>query len=289
MMWLLFSIFSSAALMIIFKVFDRFGVRVFPAIVVNYLTCFVVGNLWLGKNNIVATSVWEQDWFPPVVAMGLLFIAAFYLMGFGTGLAGASATSVAAKMSVVVPAAYSMVMLHEKPGMYTLFGMLLSMVCVYLMRPLTDNVAEKRKGLWVLLLVFIGSGLVDTGLNGIKHQYGHLVDDYTVSTVVFGGAGTVGLFILLFNRKHLPGKREWLGGVLLGVVNYLSLVAMFGAIGAYKGQTAWFFAVNNIGVVWVSTLVSMLVFKERISRLGYIGLLLAAFAVLLMNWHVVFG
>jgi EamA domain-containing membrane protein RarD len=33
----------------------------------------------------------------------------------------------------------------------------------------------------------------------------------------------------------------------------------------------------------------MVVFKERISRLGYIGLLLAAFAVLLMNWHVVFG
>jgi uncharacterized membrane protein len=64
---------------------------------------------------------------------------------------------------------------------------------------------------------------------------------------------------------------------------------MFGAIGAYKGQTAWFFALNNIGVVWVSTLISILFFKEKISRSGYVGLMLAALAVLLMNIHAFFG
>ena len=287
-MWLIFSILSSAALMVIFKFFARFEIRVFPSIVVNYITCFVLGNVLLGKQNIASQVVWEQHWFPFVVGMGLLFISAFYLMGLGTGLAGAGATSVAAKMSVVIPAAVSMLLLNEKPGLFILLGMLLSIFSVYLMRP-ENNDGKGLRGLWVLMLVFLGSGMVDTGLNLVKHHFGADVDDYTMSTVVFGGAGFIGIILMLVRRGSLPGWREWLGGIVLGCVNYASLIAMFGAIGAYKGQTAWFFAVNNIGVVWVSTIISMLFFKEKISRAGYAGLLLAALAVLLMNIHAFFG
>lgn len=287
-MWLLFSILSSAALMVIFKFFARFEIRVFPSIVVNYVTCFVLGNLLLGDKNIVAASVWTQHWFPYVVGMGLLFISAFYLMGLGTGLAGAGATSVAAKMSVVIPAAVSMLLLYEKPGVFILIGMLLSIFSVYLMRP-ENNDGKGNRGLWVLLLVFLGSGMVDTGLNLVKHHFGADVDDYTMSTVVFGGAGFIGLLLMIFQKGQLPGWKEVLGGVVLGCTNYASLIAMFGAIGNYKGETAWFFAVNNIGVVWVSTLLSMLFFKEKISKMGYAGLLLAALAVLLMNIHAFFG
>ncbi|MEK0421206.1 MAG: hypothetical protein RLZZ161_1057 [Bacteroidota bacterium] len=287
-MWLIYSILSSAALMVIFKFFARFEIRVFPAIVVNYVTCFVLGNLLLGKHNIVSQAVWEQHWFPFVVGMGLLFISAFYLMGLGTWLAGAGATSVAAKMSVVIPAAVSMLLLHEKPGMFILLGMLLSVFSVYLMRP-ENNGGKGLRGLWVLLLVFLGSGMVDTGLNLVKHNFGNDVDDYTISTVVFGGAGVIGLTLMLFQKGKLPDWKEILGGVVLGCTNYASLIAMFGAIGAYKGQTAWFFAVNNIGVVWVSTLISILFFKEKISKAGYVGLILAALAVLLMNIHAFFG
>jgi drug/metabolite transporter (DMT)-like permease len=287
-MWLISSILSSAALMVIFKFFARFEIRVFPSIVVNYVTCFVLGNVLLGEKNIAAEAVWNQHWFPYVVGMGLLFISAFYLMGLGTGLAGAGATSVAAKMSVVIPAAVSLVVFHEKPGFFIILGMLLSIFCVYLMRP--ENSEDKgNRGLWILLLVFLGSGMVDTGLNLVKHHFGADVDDYTMSTVVFGGAGLIGLVLMLLRKGQLPGMKELLGGVVLGCTNYASLIAMFGAIGNYKGETAWFFAVNNIGVVWVSTLISMLFFKERISKMGYAGLLLAAVAVLLMNVHAFFG
>lgn len=287
-MWLIFSILSSAALMVILKFFARFEIRVFPPIVVNYVTCFVLGNLLLGDKNIVSVSVCTQHWFPYVLGMGLLFISAFYLVGLGTGLVGAGATSVASKMSVVIPASVSMLLLHEKPGIFILIGMVLSIFSVYLMRP-ENNDGKGNRGLWVLLLVFLGSGMVDTGLNLVKHYFGNSVDDYTMSTVVFGGAGLIGLLLMLFQKGQLPGWKEVLGGVVLGCTNYASLIAMFGAIGNYKGETAWFFAVNNIGVVWVSTLISMLFFKEKICKTGYAGLLLAAVAVLLMNIHAFFG
>lgn len=284
MMWLLFSILSSAGLMVVFKFFVRYEVRVFPAIVVNYATCFACGNLRLGSDNLFAAPVWTESWFLPVALLGLLFISTFYLTGTATRTAGASATSVAGKMSVVIPAAYSVIALHEKPGIGLLAGMLLSLVCVYLMRPETPQEHKRHTGLLLLLLVFAGSGMVDTGLNMLKHRYGTLVSDDKLSTIVFGSAGLVGLTVMIFGGARLrPGLRELAGGITLGLVNYLSLLAMFGAIGHYKGQSAWFFALNNIGVVAVSTLASVLFFSEKVEKRGYLGLALAVVAILLMN------
>jgi drug/metabolite transporter (DMT)-like permease len=209
-------------------------------------------------------------------------------MGVSTRNAGAGATSVAAKMSVVLPAAYSIVFLKEPVLLWQLLGMALSLFCVYLMKPDGGQTQENKNAFWVLVLVFIGSGMVDTGLNIVKNHYGQVVNDYKLSTVVFGSAGVIGFIILLFFYKgKKPGIREIVGGMVLGSTNYLSLLAMFGGIGFYKGSTAWFFAVNNIGVVALSTLVSVLFFQEKINRMGYVGLALSAIAIVLMNLNAI--
>ena len=287
-MWLIFSVVSSSALMVIFKLFGRFKVEIFPAIVFNYLTCFVLGNLFLGQDNLFSNPVWNQPWLPRIAVLGFFFISAFYLMGLSTRNAGAGATSVAAKMSVVLPAAYSIVFLKEPVFLWQLLGMALSLLCVYLMKPDGGKTTGNNSALWVLILVFIGSGLVDTGLNIVKSHYGQVINDYKLSTIVFGSAGIIGLFILLFFYKgKKPEFKEMAGGMVLGTVNYLSLLAMFGGIGHYKGSTAWFFAVNNIGVVALSTLVSVLFFQENIDKKGYLGLALSVLAIILMNLNVI--
>jgi drug/metabolite transporter (DMT)-like permease len=289
MIWLFVSILSSAGLMLIFKSFDRWNIRVFPAIAVNYITCFVCGNILLGPDNLFSKPVWTEPWFIPIAALGTLFIGTFYLMGTATRLAGASATSVAGKMSVVIPAAYSILILNEQFSAWQGAGIFISLISVYMMRPETAAEHKNHKGLIMLGLVFLGSGLVDTGLNLLKNQYGAEVNDYKMSTIVFGMAGLLGITITALNKhKHLPGKKEVAGGILLGLVNYLSLVAMFGAIGHFKGSTAWFFAINNIGVVAVSTIGSVLFFRETINRHAWLGLALSAIAILLINFNALF-
>lgn len=88
MMWLIFSVVSSSALMVIFKLFGRFKVEIFPAIVFNYLTCFVLGNLFLGQDNLFSNPVWNQPWLPRIAVLGFFFISAFYLMGLSTPQCG---------------------------------------------------------------------------------------------------------------------------------------------------------------------------------------------------------
>jgi drug/metabolite transporter (DMT)-like permease len=288
MVWMILSILSSTGLFLLFKVFNKFNVGIFPVIVINYLTCFLAGNIWLGKANLFSTAVWQFNWFWPMASLGIFFISTFYLTGMATKTAGAGPTSVASKMSVVLPALYAVLFLQEKVGFLQYVGMGLSLYSVFLMTPESKGHKTVMGAFRLLLLVFIGSGIVDTGLSVLKHKY-RMVDDAVMSTLIFGAAGAIGLVLLAIRPgKHRFTWREFVGGIVLGMCNFISLVALFKAIAFFHGQTAWLFAINNIAVVLCSTVGSMFLFKESHTGKRYIGLGLAALAILLMNLNAFF-
>lgn len=287
MIWLVLSILASSGLFVTFKLFNRYRIDVLPAIVVNYCTCFLTGNILLRENHVLQMNTLHENWFLPATVMGFMFITAFYLMGSTTRHAGAAASSVASKMSVVIPALVAIVFFHEIFSWIQYTGILISLVSVYLMAPSNAEI-DRKKGMKLLVLVFLTSGAVDTGLNLIRH-YNSEADSFQLSTVIFGSAAVVGS-ILFFIRKaqHKFSKKELLGGLLLGIINFFSLVFMFNAMSHYHLNTAWFFAVNNIGVVAVSTVLAAVLFRERIHTRGYLGLLVAAVAILFMNFNAFF-
>lgn len=296
MIWLIISILSSSGLFLIFTHMGRLKVRVLPVIVVNYWTCFVAGNLIPGHAHVFQSDIINQSWFWPVLAMGFLFISGFYSMGAGTAVAGAAPASVAAKMSVVIPAGVAILWLSESPGWLQISGMVLSFLSVFLMTEPHESGKRIHRGLFILILIFITSGAVDTGLSLITHFYASTSDPYTLSTLIFGSAGILGttLYIWGIRKNSEKGvirfllKRELITGIFLGLINYVSLISILSGIEHYTGSTAWFFAVNNIGVVALSSVCAALLFSERIHKSGYWGLLLAVIALLLMNWDVVF-
>jgi drug/metabolite transporter (DMT)-like permease len=289
MIGLLGSVLCTSLFLVIFKYFARFKVHLFPAIVFNYITCFIVGNIHLGNDHLLQLSALTDILNLRIAPLGLFFVGSFYAMGISTKMAGAGATSVAAKMSVVIPAIFALLVWHEPFSAIQYLGMALSLISVYLVSPDTPEEHKKHRGLWVLFIVFIGSGLVDTGLNFIKHDYGKVVSDQKISTLVFGGAALLGSIILVFNiKKHIIGMKEIAGGVILGITNYLSLIAMFAALKYFEGRTILYFAINNIGVVILSTVLGVVIFKEKIYRPEKLGLLLAVIAIILMNIHAFF-
>jgi drug/metabolite transporter (DMT)-like permease len=281
MIWLLLSVLFSTLLFVAFKLFSKFSINVFSAIIFNYLTCFLLGNIYLGTEHIFHFSVIHEIGFLPIICMGMFFIGTFFLMGVATHKSGAALSSMVSKMSVVLPVIVAMFILKEQIDAIKLVGIALSLLSVIL---ITNKSNEGTKFNWVLILVFIGSGLVDTGLNLLKNKHYSFWGDAKMSTLLFFGAFLSGLIIILINPKLLRNFdfKSALGGVLLGTANFFSLIAMFKAIDFYHGKTALFFTMNNVGVVLLSTLVG-LAFKEKITAKGYFGLALAIFALILLN------
>ena len=90
----------------------------------------------------------------------------------------------------------------------------------------------------------------------------------------------IGLNILFKNEKIAFKNVYW--GILLGIPNYFSMLFLVKTLSYFPTASATIFPINNIGIVAVSTMVSVWFFKEKLNSKNIIGLLLSLTAIALI-------
>lgn len=288
MIWLLLSIALSASIVLIFRAFPHYQIHTGKAIRINYATCLLLGNLLLGRDHIFQADLPQQAWFYPALGMGVLFITVFSAMGFSARHAGASFTALASKMGLLMPVLTGVFLLGEPQRWNLIPGLLLTLVAIWLLTPQKPGEThEKGWTIIILPLVFIGSGFVDTGLKLIQHHFlqgGPAIDTARSTTLIFGSAFVCGMLASLIGRETLlPGPREWLGGLVLGTVNYFSVYALLRALNSDGLPASVFFPVNNLGVVLLALLLSEFLYKEKPDPRQKAGIGISLLAILLLS------
>jgi uncharacterized membrane protein len=82
--------------------------------------------------------------------------------------------------------------------------------------------------------------------------------------------------------------RAWGWGFLLGSVNFGSIYFLVRAL-HYTSRTGWqmdssvIFGANNISIVALSVLLGLLVFREKLRPVNWVGICLSALALLLFT------
>jgi drug/metabolite transporter (DMT)-like permease len=290
LVYLLLSVALSSGIFMVFKAVGRLKLELFPVVVINYLTCFLLGNLLLGSEHVLNSEIIQLPGFFPTASMGLIFVGTFVLMGYSTQKAGASMSAMASKMSVVIPVLVAVIFLGESIGIKGIAGVILALVSVYLVSTGSESgLGSVGRFDPVLLLVFIGSGMVDTGLNLIKYADFKGFNNLQFASITFGGAAVVALMVSVFqlNRWKLFFRQgSFKGivlGVLLGTINYFSIVAMYAAIDAYQGKTGVFFTLNNIGVLLLTIFLGYFL-GEKYNSKTLVGVFFAIIAILLLGF-----
>jgi drug/metabolite transporter (DMT)-like permease len=290
LVYLLLSVALSSGIFMVFKAVGRLKLELFPVVVINYLTCFLLGNLLLGSEHVLNSEIIQLPGFFPTASMGLIFVGTFVLMGYSTQKAGASMSAMASKMSVVIPVLVAVIFLGESIGIKGIAGVILALVSVYLVSTGSESgLGSMGRFDPVLLLVFLGSGMVDTGLNLIKYADFKGFNNLQFASITFGGAAVVALGVSVFqlNRWKLFFRQgSFKGivlGVLLGTINYFSIVAMYAAIDAYQGKTGVFFTLNNIGVLLLTIFLGYFL-GEKYNSKTLVGVFFAIIAILLLGF-----
>ncbi|MBL7918215.1 MAG: EamA/RhaT family transporter, partial [Bacteroidia bacterium] len=85
------------------------------------------------------------------------------------------------------------------------------------------------------------------------------------------------------NKFNYFGKHV-LAGFALGIPNYFSIYFIFKALESGVMQSALLFPVLNISNVLLSALVGFTLFKEKLSLINYLGLLLSVVSILLISF-----
>ena len=282
--FLLLSIAFSTFINLIFRWFKDFNVNKFQAIIVNYVVCFIIG-FSLSTHQDIMSYVHEQ-WFIYCILLGFIFIAIFFSMALTTEKLGISVTAVSGKMSVVIPILFAYFFAKEDITLLFVIGLILSILSIYFITVKKELHIDKRY-LMLPVIVFLGGGMIDTSLKVLQQAYSEDIPLSTISYSIFLGAFIAGTSIYLVKEKANFSSWEWKSvkaGVALGVPNYFSIFFLLSAIEGFSVKSAFVFGVNNVGVVLVSTLLSVLIFKEKLEPKNQWGLLLAVLSIAIISY-----
>lgn len=282
---LFLSILSSTCLIVFFKLFDRYKVSTIQAIIINYLIAGVLGFMYYPE-TIHSEIIVSKLWFTNAIILGFVFISIFNVMAIITQKISGSVTSVTGKISMVIPVVFGILYYQESYTLLKLLGILLALVSIILIIPMkSTNIPKKYLSLPILL--FIGSGFIDTFINYNQKEYFDKNDDILFTSTVFIVAFIIGLLFLtvkLLQKNEKLNFKSMLVGIILGIVNWASLYFLLAALATMESSV--FFPVNNIGIVLATVFVSILLFKEKLNPKQWFGVFIAISAIVCISVKV---
>ena len=300
MLFLALSIVLSVLLLLNFRVFPRYDVNTFQAIVFNYLVCFLTGWLLLPAGQSF-TIDFSQTWTWLALGLGVGFILTFLLSGASTQRMGITATSLANNLSLVIPVCFSLFIFRTGGKVFdalNYLGLALAVLAVGLSTyrnpsetSATADATTRRIGADVLLPVgvFLFYGATNTMINYMNIHYIPSADKtiQVTLTMVLGAvvAGLVMLVVRLIQGNEAIQGRNLVAAITLGVPNFLSFYTLLLALSAFGSNGAFVYPLYNIGVILLAALLAALFFREPLSTANKIGLALAVVAIGLISWQ----
>ncbi|MEH6766055.1 MAG: DMT family transporter [Aequorivita antarctica] len=288
MIVLALSILSSTMIFVVFKLFSRFKINTMHAIVFNYVTACFCGIIFQ-KNAVDIAAIPNYSWFPFALGLGVLFITVFNLMAITTQRSGLSVVSVATKMSVVIPILFGLLYYKENLGIFKIVGIILALIAVYLASIKTnDGLKIKPSNFIFPILVFLGSGIIDTTLKYLEGEFIAKNDIPIFSATIYGMAAIIGFFILIFQASKGDFQFQFknlLGGIALGIPNYFSVYFLVQTLRSGIFDSSGVFTVNNVAIVMISTVLGILLFKEKLLFKNWIGIGLAILGIVLIAFE----
>jgi len=284
MLNLALSVLCSSLIFVIFKLFDVYKIQTLYAIITNYVVACVVGML-LYEGDINFNEIANKSWFLGTLALGIFFILVFNLMAKASQVAGVSVASVATKMSLVMPVIFGVIFYKESLSVFQIIGILLALAAVYFASMKEKSIALSKKALLLPLLVFLGSGIIDISMKYFQENHLDPKEVAIFSAMIFGFAALTGFVFIGIKAVKKPLKinfRNIIGGIVLGVPNYFSIFFLIRALQNEGFDSAAIFTLNNVAIVMLSTLLGILIFKEKLILKNWGGIALAIVSISLV-------
>lgn len=287
MIYLILAILFSTAIFVVMRLFSRFNLDNHQALMWNYATATVIGFVMSAFNGSLASPV-SEPWFPLSLLTGFWFILTYVLMVVSSQRSGVTVTSLSSKLSVVIPTLFGVVFLKEALGLISAIGIVLALTALFLVVGGKDkNQAKTEKTTLIVLLpilIFFSTGIGDVLMKITETANGHENDPTFMVAFIYGVSFVFSL--ILMGHDLLRGKSKWqwknaTGGIALGAVNFFSTYSVYQAMRVFDNVVL--FPVYNIGVVCLTALAGWLLFKEKLTWINYLGLVIAIIAVVLIT------
>ena len=285
----LWCVLASTCISVGFKLFTKFGINTFNAIVINYTVCLTLGSLLDPTVTYpFSKEITSSPWFLYDALLGSVFIIGFNLTAHAIQVAGITLTSLMQRMSLILTVAFTVIFFHEHFGLIEISGITCAILAI-----IAINQKGKRFNLtglhpfpWILVAVLMLSAVVEILLYYVEKS--HLVGDAQMAftTHGFGCAAIWGWISLAWLALRKQLKLTWqdvMAGIMLGIPNFFSIYLLMVMLNqGWNGSIMY--PMLNVSVLMVSTLVAVYFFREKLNRMNWIGVFFASMAIFLIAY-----
>ncbi|MFT7156672.1 MAG: drug/metabolite transporter (DMT)-like permease [Parvicella sp.] len=287
MLDLLLTIALFNVLLICFKLFPKYRVDNLQALTVNYLTAGICG-LIMYEGTITISGVLSANWLYHAIIIGILFIVVFNFFAQATQQVGLTVATIANKMSLLFPFIFSLIIYpSDVLTGYKVIGLILAIIGIVLTSINGGKLNFNKKYIGLVLIVFIGQGIADIVFTDCSRLPGAKEQTELIFVVLFFIAAIVGVLMIAIrstNQKVQFSLKNIFWGIALGIPNYGTLYFMFRALNSSGLSATEVYPVISMGAVLSSAILGLFIFKEKLTKTNWIGILSALLGILTLTF-----
>ena len=229
----------------------------------------------------------SAPWAYYSIIIGFIFIVVFNFYAYGTQKVGISVTTVANKMSLIIPVCAALILYpDDKLTLLKTTGFILALIAIYLSATKGGKLNFNKKYLWLIVLVFVGQGISDTlfSHSSLLLKPG---EDMKFFITLFLMAGLSGIAILIGKSFYSPVKIEaknFLWGIIFGIPNFFSLYFFLEALSSESMKKSVVFPLVSMGVVIISAIIGIIFYKENLSKSNWVGIFFALASIAVFSF-----
>ncbi len=281
MTYILFCIVVNVLLLFIFKKLNDYDVELFNVIIINYVVCVVTGLVIVSPQSYYQVLQTSPPWIPYCVGLGFCFISGFYLVGLSSQTQGIAATSVAQRMSFLASVVFGVLIFTDEITTLKVVACTIGLAATLLIQMRPEASVENRmpRGYLLLLGVFALSSIIEMVIFYLAKKGISPPGNYYSTITIFLSAGVIGWILWFFIGKPI-GRKDLIGGVVLGLPNFFSIYTLFEALNSeFQGSQVipWI----NLGILVLSFIIGILLLDEKVSGWRLAGVFLAVISVIL--------
>jgi uncharacterized membrane protein len=128
--------------------------------------------------------------------------------------------------------------------------------------------------------------LLDTAMKFVQQKHLSTQASQAIYSIhVFAVAGCIGTLImtyLVLTQKVRLSFRNLIGGIALGIPNYFSIYFFVRMLNSNFLKSSALIPLSNVGVLFASSILALIVFKEKFNSKRWIGLALSVVVIVLL-------
>lgn len=244
----------------------------------NYAVCALLSGLFGGFRGAFAlTDPRIGEALGMGAVNGALYMAGFVLMQSNVRNNGVVLSSIFQKLGLLVTLVISVVFYREIPDLLQGAGFCLAVFAIILMN--YQKGMARGGSRWMLFAMLLSCGMADAMAKIFKESaVAALEEQFLFYTFAMAMLLCLGVMTA---RGQKIGLREVLFGTMIAVPNFFSSKFLLGALESLSGVIVY--PVFSVGAILAVTLAGVLVFRERLSKKQWIGILIILVALVLLN------